>query len=241
MYIIRPFIFRHSIHTFFIGLSLLAPLGQAMQKPVSYHSAGIVPYAVDQNNEAYILVGIEPGRYNQAFDFGGAKDPEDKENPAFTAAREGSEELLFIYDENDQDFKRLLDLHYKHGKTFNLYRARSNTYERILNKINDRNTSFQSTSGGYVTYFVRISFRPQIPQLFIQRHQQYAGKLPYCWAEKNHLVWLKLKDVMHALGQSKDLRNVFVPANQGRQAHLFYPFAQSLKTAEQNGTLKLLK
>jgi len=235
------YIYRRQFIQFFVGLSLLAPLGQAMQKPISYHGAGIVPYAVDQNNEVYILVGIEPGRGNQAFDFGGAKDPEDKENPAFTAAREGSEELLFLYDENDQDFRRLLNLHRAHGKAFNLYRARSRTYERILDKIRDRDTSFQSFSGGYVTHFVKISFRTHVPQLFKQRYQQYAGRLPYCWAEKSHLVWLKLKDVVNALGQSKDLHNIFVPTNQGRQVHIFYPFAQSLKTADQNGTLKLLK
>ena len=108
-----------------------APAAIPHVTPASYHSAGILPYAIDQNNEIWLLVGLEPGRNNQAFDFGGKKDPEDNNNSAFTAAREGSEELLFIFDEDEQEFQRILNLGRAKGKNFDISKANSRTFTQF--------------------------------------------------------------------------------------------------------------
>ena len=156
-----------------------APAAIPHVTPASYHSAGILPYAVDDQNNIWLLVGLEPGRNNQAFDFGGKKDPEDNNNSAFTAAREGSEELLFIYDEDEQEFQRILNLGRTKGKNFDISKANSRTFTRILDKINDKTTTFSTTARGYITYLVQVTYRPdEAPQLFAQRRQNYGKQLP---------------------------------------------------------------
>lgn len=228
-----------SIVLYFTLISPLLAMHQA--RNFHYHSAGVVPYAVD-NNQVWILVGTEPARHNQAFDFGGKKDPEDKNNPAFTGAREGTEELLFMYDESDQEFIRLANLFTAHGRNFNLYKANSVTYPRLLDKIQN---GFNSFSNGYMTYFVKISYRPQIPDMFENRRQKFSKNIPYAWMEKNQLYWIKLSDLINTLKNVRDFNSVWVPAQSQKRGtvniQLFPSFAQSLSVALHNGTLARLK
>lgn len=224
------------------AIGCFASLAAMQQRFPYYHSAGVVPYAVDSANQVWILVGTEPARSHLAFDFGGKADPEDKGNPAFTAAREGAEELLFLYDENDQEFVRLAGLAQRHGKQFNLYKANSVTYPRLLDKAQ---TGFNSLSNGYMTYFVKISYRSQVPDMFEARYQKFNRQIPYSWKEKSQLYWIKLTDLINALQNARDINNVFVAGQNSKvgskKIQLFPAFAQSLRDALRNGTLNRLK
>jgi hypothetical protein len=230
------------IKSFIFGTALLlgVSLTQTMQvPPQNYHSAGVVPYAEDSSHVLYVLIGLEPLRQNLAFDFGGKKDPEDKDHSAFTAAREGAEELLFIFDDNPS-FEKILEYKQKHKSGFNLYRTSATTYWSVLKTIKQQPTG--SLYQGYQTYFIKINYDPTLPTLFSARKKQYSGKLPHAWNEKGHLYWVKLTDLIAALTQSKNLDQVFVPVTQGAiKVRLFPPFAASLKSALDNGVLQSLK
>ncbi len=240
----------------FMKLSLLlllaltispAHLASAMQRPLpqvaGYQAAGIVPYAIDKG-KAWILVGLEPARANDAFDFGGKKDSQDNNDPRYTAAREGAEELLFIYDETPESFERLLAIHQKHGKTFSPHAAKSRTYERILGKIiKDETTGLPAPSvlnnGYYMSYFVRFSYR-DVNQLFQDRIKKYGGRIPHEWKEKGKLVWLAVDDVKAALNSAPNSKNVVVPSAQG-PVKLWFRVADSLKDALRNNIFSQLK
>ncbi len=232
-------IMRYSFVTkslIFLGL-ISAQLHLYSMQMVNYHSAGILPYAVMSNNEVVILLGLEPLRNNFAFDFGGKKDPEDKNNPAFTAAREGSEELLFIFD-NDQTFQQLLMYKKKYQNNFMMYRTSASTYWTIVHFI--ENNPIVSMSNGYLTYFIKINYDPHLPAAFLARKKMPG--IPPSWNEKGELYWVKLQDLIAALNQSKNLQQVDVVVNNGsKKIRLFEPVAISLKTALNNGVLKNLK
>lgn len=224
-----------------IGILFFVTSLGAMQP--RYHSAGVVPYAVDNANQVWILVGTEPARQNQAFDFGGKKDPVDKDNPLYTAAREGAEELLFLYDETDQEFMNLIELAQKYGKNLNLHRANSITYLQLLHNINDNH---KSLSNGYMTYFVKVPYQANIPSRFEVRYRNFKGgsrKVPYNWFEKNHLYWVKLADLINAL-TTQNVNSMMVMAenlNGKHQIYLFPAFAHSLYDALRRGVLAQLK
>ncbi len=208
-----------------------------------YHSAGIVPYALDNANQVWILVGTEPARHNQAFDFGGKKDPVDKDNPLYTAAREGAEELLFLYDETDQEFMHLIELAQKYGKNLNLHRANSITYLQLLHNMND---NYKSLSNGYMTYFVKIPYQVDIPNRFEARYRKFSNgnkRVPNNWFEKNYLYWIKLTDLINAL-TTQNVQSMIVTAENSkgkRQIYLFPSFAQSLYDALRRNILAQLK
>lgn len=206
---------------------------QSMSAP--YHSAGVLPYAINSQNKVLLLVGLEPGRGNQAFDFGGKQDPEDNNNARYTAAREGTEELLFLYDQDPQEFERILTLYRTYGKRFQLYKTNSKTYKYFTETLK---VSPSSLSRGYITYFVKVPYNAEIPKFFIDRRKSH--RLPSSWIEKNQLVWLSLDEVIKALATNNNDNNFSVPSTQGL-IRIFPHFAQSLRTAFQNGTLAQLR
>lgn len=199
-----------------------------------YHSAGFAPYAIDTNNKKWILVGLEPFRGNQAFDFGGKKDDEDHDDSRYTAAREGTEELLFLFDVTD-NFNRIVKIYNSHKNDFKLYKAGSSTYDFLRAAMKNSPTSL---SRGYVTYFVKIDYNPTLPQNFINRRK--SQMLPSAWIEKNQLVWLPLDEIIRALNTHNDDSRLYVQSSHGA-IKLFPHFAQSLRTALKNGTLAQLQ
>ncbi len=201
----------------------------AMAPQNNYHSAGILPYAIDANKTKWVLVGLEPLRGNQAFDFGGKKDPEDNNNARYTAAREGTEELLFLFDDAS-NFNRIVGIHAKHPRDFKLYKAKSATYDFFREAMKK---SPSSTSRNYVTFFVKINYDQSIPQNFVNRHE--SQRLPRSWIEKNQLVWLPLNKIINELQRNPNDNAIIVNGIK-----LFPYFAQSLRTALQNGTLAQL-
>lgn len=207
-----------------------------------YHSAGVLPYAIDKTNQIWVLVGTEPARHNQAFDFGGKKDSVDKDNPLYTGAREGAEELLFLYDETEQEFMHLIEQAQKYGKNFNPYKANSITYLQLMHNMND---NLRILSNGYMTYFVKVPYQFDIPDRFETRYRKFARgrNAPYNWFEKNALYWVKLTDLTKAL-TTQNINNIVVPAENSkgkRQISLFPSFAHSLYDALSRGTLAQLK
>ena len=201
----------------------------AMAPQYNYHSAGVTPYAVDSTNKKWVLLGLEPLRGNQAFDFGGKKDPEDHNEPRYTAAREGTEELLFLLDDQT-NFNRIVSIYNKHPRDFELYKANSTTYNSLREAMK---TSPSSIARGYVTYFVKINYDPNIPQNFTDRRK--SQRLPGSWIEKNQLVWIPVNDLIDALKKSQDDNAIYV-----RGIKIFPHVALSLRAALQNGTLAQL-
>ena len=201
----------------------------AMVGQYNYHSAGILPYAIDTNNTKWVLAGIEPLRGNQAFDFGGKKDPEDNNNPRYTAAREGTEELLFLLDDAT-NFNRIVGIHAKHPRDFELHKANSFTYHTFRENMKK---SPSSLARDYVTFFVKINYDPSIPQNLVNRRK--SQRLPGSWIEKNQLIWLPLNEIINELQRNSNDNAILV-----RGIKLFPYFATSLRTALQNGTLAQL-
>lgn len=201
-----------------------------------YHSAGILPYAID-GNRVLLLVGLEPFRNNQAFDFGGKADPEDNNNPRYTAAREGAEEMLFLFDQNSQEFERILTLYKTHGKKFELHKANARTYKYFTETLKSSPTVI---SRDYITFFAKVDYNPALSKLFADRHNTFGSRLPSSWREKNRLVWLELNEVVKALSKNPDDNNLWVNSNQG-MIKIFPHFAGSLRTAWKNGVFNQLR
>jgi hypothetical protein len=236
---------KNIISTMFFAIIFCVASLYAMQ--VHYHSAGVVPYAVDSANQVWVLVGTEPARHHQAFDFGGKKDPVDKDDPLYTAAREGAEELLFLYDETDQEFIHLVELALRYGKNINLNRANSITYLQFLHNMNNNH---KSLSNGYMTYFVKIPYQADIPTRFETRYKNFKDavlpgnkRVPYNWFEKSQLYWVKLTDLINAL-TTQNIHNITLTAENSkgkRQIYLFPAFARSLYDALRRGILAQIK
>lgn len=217
------------------------------QPPItSYKAAGILPFAVDSNSNVHLLVGIENRSFKNgpvqayAMDFGGKIDAQDNNNPAYSAAREGAEELAFIYDETPADFKRVLDARKKFGKTFNVNASGARSYKRILQKIKQDEISgkpalYNNNNNFYIMYFPRFSFR-DVNQLFQTRINQYGAQIPHDWHEKNRLVWLPVKDVINAIKAKTNWQAPLVV-----NGITIWPyFADSLIQAYQRGILENL-
>ena len=58
--------------------------------------------------------------------------------------------------------------------------------------------------------------------------------------EKNHLVWLNLRDVLNAMQQSPNEASIYVPSKQG-MIHIFPHFALSLIALRDNGIFNELQ
>lgn len=241
------------------------PAGQPLLKPVAtpvamslqpqppitgYKAAGILPFGVDPQGKIHLLVGLENRSFKNssvqayAMDFGGKIDAQDNNNPAFSAAREGTEELTFIYDETPADFKRMLDAYKKFGHNFNVNTSGARTYKRILQKIQQDEVTgkpalYNNNNNFYVMYFPRFSYR-DANQLFQARIAQYGAQIPHEWHEKSRLVWLKLTDVMNAIKAHQPKTPLVVAGPQGPITIWPY-FADSLIQAYQRGILANLR
>ncbi|GMU19663.1 MAG: hypothetical protein AMXMBFR12_08550 [Candidatus Babeliales bacterium] len=184
------------------------------QPPItSYKAAGILPFAVASNGDIFLLVGLENRSFKggpvkaYAMDFGGKIDAQDSNNPAYSAAREGAEELAFIYDETPTDFKRVLDIRKKFGPNFNVNASGALSYKRILNKIQKdaitgKPALYNNNNNFYIMYFPRFSYDTpsrNVPQLYQMRLKQYGNQIPYEWREKSQLIWLPVKDIINAI------------------------------------------
>jgi len=219
------FMNRYFFHTKFVLITILAL--QTAQL-AGYHAAGVVPYAKKENNEIILLLGCEAIKGGQICDFGGGKDWDDGENPAITAAREGSEELMFMLDE-DADFPHLLQK--KLANAFDCNKTK--TYNHMLSTITKNGTGYSSEYNGYVTHFVEIPYNKNLPKKFVQRKGKYESKLPFCWNEKITMSWVPLQDIMNAVSKSKDCYSVYINTACGN-TQLFPLFVESLKAAQKN-------
>lgn len=215
-----------------IALSTIGCLFSS-QAMAHYHAAGVLPYAYDSKGNIKVLMGLSSVHGDQASDFGGLRDDIDALNPIRTAAREGCEELMFIYDPTSS-FKGLLELRNLYGKGFNLFKATSATYTLILSKLTP-DCPF-SVSSKYCMYFINISYQEDLPKLFLKRKAKYKGLLPKCWNETVKLVWEDLEEVLKAI----DTPRSFGPVKINGYS-LYEPFVQSLKAARDTGILKNLK
>jgi len=194
-----------------------------------YHAAGVLPYAYDQHGAVKILVGVSSVHGNKATDFGGLKDSEDGNNPYWTAAREGCEELMFILDQQS-DFEEILKKRNKHGKQFDIFKAQSKTHTYLLTQLHRKKSCFCSSSNNYLMHFIQIDYQENLPALFEQRKKRYTSTVPYCWDETVKLVWLDLKKVLEAVTAKKHKNKL--------EVELYGPFAQSLRAALSTGIIE---
>ena len=132
---------------------------------VGYHGAGIIPYAVN-DGKLYFLLGIfsnglskDPKKFVSYYSsyFGGTKKPGDNENPYFTASREASEQLFFIFDP---------DIILEKWNKITL--KKTITFDTFYKKIKHLNTPKIDVDGFYI-YFVPISYCDEIYTLFLYR------------------------------------------------------------------------
>jgi hypothetical protein len=219
----------HAIYTkLALGTTLALQLSH-IETAAAYHAAGVLPYAIDANNKAWLLLGSEDIKSGQVSDFGGGKDYDDKDDSAVTAAREGCEELLFMFDEETKTFPALLKSKLSHCFDFNA----SATYKLLLHDIKHNKTSYNSTFNGYVTHFVKIPYNTHLPTDFHARKKKYSSKLPFCWNEKVSLYWVPLEEILIAIAKSKDLNSVYINTPHG-YVQLFAPFVESILAAKKN-------
>lgn len=201
-----------------------------------YKAAGILPYTVDEQGEISLLLGLSSVHGNQASDFGGLKDESDGNDTRFTAAREACEELLFVFD-NEPQFKRLLELRNYFGKNFDPAKAKSQSFEILMNKLQNGNTHYHSSWDDYVMYFVSIPFYESFEEEFIQRKIKYDNKLPHCWNETTQFAWIKLADIMQAIAHRGKSRTPLKIGN----VSLYEPFVQSMITSNNNGIIDAIR
>ncbi len=210
-----------------LGLAILGLYGQQILKAEDYvyRAAGVLPYAVDASGRTKILLGLSSVHADQASDFGGLRDSIDGFNPLVTAAREGCEELMFIFD-GDSSFNRILTKRYSYKKGFDISKAHSATYKRLIDLLPDCPYSY---SERYIMHFIQVPYQPELPKRFLQRKAAYAGKLPHCWNETVRMVWADLEAVLVAI-------NVRTPGNPViiDGVTLYEPFVRSLIVAQEN-------
>lgn len=191
----------------------------------SYKAAGVVPYA-RYNGKTYLLlgfakVGASAGKWAQ---FGGGKDPIDNNNPLYTAAREGAEELSFMFD-TDQNLNHLINIKNKYGHGCRLDKAGSFTYQTFLNT----NGMYQKTShAGYPIFFPRIIYDSLLPSSFLTRLQNYGKTLPFSWKETERIGWISVQDFVDALDDAfkKDPKHgekhVYVTVTNGGASYTWH-------------------
>lgn len=201
-----------------------------------YKAAGILPYAINENGEVELLLGLSSIHGNQASDFGGLRDESDCNDSKITAAREACEELLFVFD-NDEQFKRLLELRHAFGKNFDIVKARSQSFEILINRLYDAKNIYSTSWDNYVMYFVQIPHYASLSQIFDKRKQAYCNQLPHCWNETSQYSWIKLSDIKKAISQ-RGKSGAPIKINN---VYLYEPFVQSLITAYHNGIISEIK
>lgn len=218
-----------------IYTALVAALGTGLiaspdEKHFSYHAAGVLPYAVDAHGKVSFLLGLSSVHRDQASDFGGLRDDIDDYYPKKTAAREGCEELMFIFDDNSS-FEKILTLRKKYGKNFDISKAQSASYKQLAAAISKN--CLYSASNNYLMHFIEIPYQKDLPELFQQRKSSHAGLLPHCWNETLKLVWIRCDELFQAIDNRKPYGPVVI-----RNISLYEPFVQSLITARAHGIIR---
>lgn len=215
-----------TIFTPFLGL--LTPHIHA-EGTTSYHAAGVLPYAIDGTGRVKILLGASSVHKNQLSDFGGLRDEIDGYSPQRTAAREGCEELMFIFD-GERAFKKIVSLRNTFKKKFDITKARSRSYKRL------RNAMFHAcprvTNSGYIMHFIQIPYDETISTTFDKRKGLYQTLVPKCWNETVALVWVDLDDLLSAIHATAEPK---LPIIAGFK--LYKPFVQSLVAAYKNSVI----
>ncbi len=194
----------------------------------SYHAAGVLLYAHDDAGRTKILLGLSSVHGDEASDFGGLMDDIDRYRPELTAAREGCEELMFLFD-SDSAFHELLLLRNKYKKNFDIAKAPSGSYKYLLNALADGCP--YSLSEGYIMHFVKIPYQEHLPAVFSRRKSLYKtlykGCLPHCWNETLSLVWADLDEVYTAIRMRASFEPITI-----KGCTLYEPFVKSLLVAE---------
>lgn len=201
------------------------------QASIAYKAAGVLPYAVDSTGGVKILVGVSSVHKNQATDFGGKADLIDNNNPLQTAAREGCEELMFVFD-TDAKLKQLADARLVFGKALDISRLNSTSYIFLSQKLIDTVHCFASLCNQYMMHFIKFDYQEKLPKLFLKRKFAFTGRVPHSWDETAQLLWIDLDTVFHAI----DNRSASGPVQIGNQC-LYEPFVQSLLAARANGII----
>jgi hypothetical protein len=199
----------------------------------SYVAAGVLPYAFDANGKVQFLVGLSSVHDNQASDFGGLHDKIDSYNAKRTAAREGCEELLFIFDTNPT-FEKILTLRRTYKKNFNISTAQSSTYHRLYAAMHQNCCC--SVSNDYIMHFIAVPYQENITALFQQRKLYYKGLLPRCWNETVQLIWVSVDQLYEAIDKRKTHGPVAI-----KDFNLYEPFVKSLMKARSQGIITHIK
>lgn len=150
------------------------------------YSAGILPYAIYDNN-LYFLLGRD---YDQKWsDFGGRVEPNDKGDPEITAIREFYEESI----------GSVLDLDYIKKL------MRQKKYKKIISKTN--------SGHDYHMYIIRIQYSEQIKVKF-NSTKNFLNFIPYLdkkYKEKSDIRWVSIETIENSLENKAWilLRNTF--------------------------------
>lgn len=198
------------------------------KKELQYRAAGVLPYAFDGNGTMQFLVGLSSVHGDQASDFGGLRDDEDNNDPVHTAAREGCEELMFIFDANES-FEKLSVLADKHGKDFDVRKANSATYQMLYAAAKKASYSF---SNNYRMYLVPIDYQENIVGRFQKRKDAYERKLRSCWNETTSLAWIAADAIFQKIDTRQDTDSIVING-----VTLYEPFVQSLIVARSQGII----
>ena len=189
---------------------------------IQYKAAGIVPYALDESGDVWILAGADSLKNNQLCDFGGLKDSNDGNKSEVTAAREAAEELLFILDK-DATFNELLK-----DKAVNA----SATQNYLLNCIKSSKDCFKliNENYGYISYYIKVPFNAELTQLFKQRKNAYKDQLPAALNEKEDVRWVNLSEIVKTT--EKEISS---------SAQFYPPFLDSLLKAKAAGFMSRMQ
>lgn len=199
------------------------------EKNFSYRAAGVLPYALGADGKVKFLLGVSSVHHNQVTDYGGLRDEIDKHHPKWTAAREGCEELMFLFDDNCA-FEKIVALRNKQGKRFDAFKAGSQSYNQLFSSMS--NAHF-SVSDNYIMYFITLRFDESIPEVFRQRKSCYEGSLPDCWDETVKLIWVDADELFDVIDNKRILRI--------QNFNLYEPFVKSLVMARKQGIIAEIK
>jgi hypothetical protein len=170
-----------------IGLSLLLTITGCYSK---VPSAGVLPYAYNEQGILCFLIGQEPN--GLWADFGGKADPHEKYTQQ-VAVREGSEETRYVYGRY-----ALL----KHNRNKEVY-IRSSAALKESKKYLARHLreKLVHPKGYYVMYLADVDYIPA-------QEFNCAPKVPHY--EKKAYVWVPATELLESLKNSADRNNAYV-------------------------------
>lgn len=167
----------------------------------AYKGAGILPYAQGPDGQTYFLLGLSSVHHNHASDFGGLRDAVDGFDPRVTAAREASEELMFLLD-SDQQFEQLIQDRELFGSESSV--AHSATYSSFYHLLCAHGPCPSVEYHGYTMYILPIDYRADLPDLLERRKALYGHRVTSCWNETTRLVWVNAQSLISAVSGSVD-------------------------------------